>query len=192
MKNILIVTQYFYPENFIVNSLSENLASRGCKVCVYTGYPSYQHKKFYQNKNFDYPKLHKNIEIERYPVFLRRSGRIAISLHYLIYLIMGICFSYKILIKKSKWDAIFVFQTSPVTVILIGAWLKIITKTKLITWVQDLWPDSVFSHFYSSSKKYPLNSFLRNLVSKICIKIYSFSDILLAQSISYKKELKKN
>ena len=192
LKNILVITQYYYPENFIINGLVKNLANKDCKVCVYTGYPSYPHKEIYDDQNLKYKSINQNIEIKRYPIFLRRNGRINLSLHYVSYIVMGIICSYKVLNKKMKWDSIFVFQTSPVTVILIGAWIKLFTKTKMITWVQDLWPDSIFSHFYSSNNKYPLNSFFRKIISKICIKIYSFSDILLAQSNSYKKELKNN
>lgn len=189
MKKILIVTQYFYPENFIINGLAEYLANKNCKVCVYTGYPSYPHKKFYRDKTYEYKYKNKNIEIIRYPVFRRRSGRINLSLHYISYLVMGVLNSYRVLKNQSKWDKIFIFQTSPITVILIAAWLKLFSKASLITWVQDLWPDSVFSHFYSSNKKYPLDRFSRKFISWICMKIYSTSDILLAQSNMYKEEL---
>ena len=111
MKNILIVTQYFYPENFIINGLAENLANKGCNICVYTGYPSYPHKKFYKNKDFNFANIHKNIEIKRFPVYLRRSGRFNLSLHYLSFLIMGIINSYRVLGRGSAWLDTGTFQS---------------------------------------------------------------------------------
>ena len=187
LKNILIVTQYFYPENFIVNSLANSLADKDCKIHVYTGYPTYPKKSHFQkNIPIDYIKLNKNIKIHRFPIFLRRKGKIFLSIHYISYLIMGIICSYKIFRLKIKWNSIFIFQTSPITVILIGAWIKIFTNSRLISWVQDLWPDSVYSHFYSSSNKYPFNKIVRKFINWICFRIYSLSDIILAQSVSYK------
>ena len=39
--NILIVTQYFYPENFRVNDLATEFKNRGHKITVLTGIPNY-------------------------------------------------------------------------------------------------------------------------------------------------------
>ncbi|MBA3013398.1 MAG: glycosyltransferase family 4 protein, partial [Desulfobulbaceae bacterium] len=38
---ILIVSQYFWPENFRVNDLTQELVSRGHSVTVLTGIPNY-------------------------------------------------------------------------------------------------------------------------------------------------------
>ena len=42
---ILVVTQYFYPETFRVNTLCAELANRGHDVTVLTGYPQYPQGK---------------------------------------------------------------------------------------------------------------------------------------------------
>ena len=39
---ILVMSQYFYPENFRVNDLCRELADRGHSVTVLTGYPQYR------------------------------------------------------------------------------------------------------------------------------------------------------
>jgi len=36
---ILIVSQYFYPENFRINTISRELVKRGYDVTVLTAYP---------------------------------------------------------------------------------------------------------------------------------------------------------
>ena len=39
--NILIVTQYFYPELFRINDFAQEFQSRGHKVTILTGIPNY-------------------------------------------------------------------------------------------------------------------------------------------------------
>ena len=42
MKNLIILTQYFWPETFQINSVTENLSkSKNLKVSVFTGLPNY-------------------------------------------------------------------------------------------------------------------------------------------------------
>ena len=52
---ILIITQYFWPENFRINEVSEELVKLGHKVYILTGYPNYPKGEIYndfkQNKN---------------------------------------------------------------------------------------------------------------------------------------------
>ena len=43
---ILIVSQYFWPENFRINDIVEFFTSRGHNVDILTGYPNYQEEGF--------------------------------------------------------------------------------------------------------------------------------------------------
>ena len=45
---ILLVTQYFYPEQFKSNDLAFELQKRGHQVTVLTGLPNYPGGKFYK------------------------------------------------------------------------------------------------------------------------------------------------
>ena len=45
---ILLVTQYFYPENFKSNDIAFELAKRGSEVTVLTGLPNYPKGKIYK------------------------------------------------------------------------------------------------------------------------------------------------
>ena len=56
-KRILIVTQYFWPEDFRVNELAKELSERGHIVDVLTGLPNYPSGNIFQEfkeepKNF--------------------------------------------------------------------------------------------------------------------------------------------
>ena len=46
--NILIVTQYFWPENFRINDLALTLKEKGHKITVLTGIPNYPQGSFFK------------------------------------------------------------------------------------------------------------------------------------------------
>ena len=39
--NILVITQYFWPESFRINDMALGLKERGHNITVLTGYPNY-------------------------------------------------------------------------------------------------------------------------------------------------------
>ena len=45
---VLLVTQYFFPENFKSNDIAFELSKRGYKVTVLTGIPNYPSGKFFK------------------------------------------------------------------------------------------------------------------------------------------------
>ena len=53
---ILIISQYFWPENFRINDVVKYLKNNGHHVTVLTGYPNYPSGKIYdefkKNKQF--------------------------------------------------------------------------------------------------------------------------------------------
>ena len=46
---ILIISQYFWPENFRVNELSEELIKLGHDITVLTGYPNYPKGEIFED-----------------------------------------------------------------------------------------------------------------------------------------------
>ena len=105
-------------------------------------------------------------------------------LNYLSFIISSIIYL-KLNIKKKKYDVIFVYAPSPVIHSLIGIYLKKIHNSKLIIWLQDLWPASLES---SGQVK---NKLILNFVQNLIDYIYSKVDILFIQSKAYKNYLKK-
>ncbi|MBT9150880.1 MAG: hypothetical protein DDT40_01059 [candidate division WS2 bacterium] len=49
---ILVVTQYFWPENFRINDLVSGLRERGHEVRVLTGMPNYPGGRFFEGYSF--------------------------------------------------------------------------------------------------------------------------------------------
>ena len=87
--NILIVTQYFYPELFRINDFAQEFQSRGHKVTILTGTPNYPGGDYYEGygvfkKNRE---TYEGIEIFRSPLIPRGSGSSgALALNYISFI----------------------------------------------------------------------------------------------------------
>ena len=47
--NILIISQYFWPESFRINDLVEGLILKGHNVTILTGYPNYPYGDVFED-----------------------------------------------------------------------------------------------------------------------------------------------
>lgn len=184
---ILIVSQYFWPENFRVNDIATYFKNQGAHVEVLTGKPNYPGG--YLFKDFKkQPSEYDNyfgINIFRVPMLTRKNGsNINLVLNYLSFLISSIFFGiFKF--RKKKFDYIFTFGTSPLTVAFTSIILAKLCKSKTCLWVLDLWPEIIFELGVLKGK------FLEKFLSKIIIYIFNKMDIILAQSESYVQLIKK-
>lgn len=142
--NILVVTQYYWPENFRVNDLVEALAARGHRVTVLTGLPNYPGGSFFEGYGCTgpYRETHGGARVVRVPLVSRgNGGRFRLALNYLSFALMASLIGP--LRLGRNLDAIFVHEPSPVTVGLPAIVMKRITGAPIVFWVLDLWPESV-------------------------------------------------
>lgn len=141
---ILIVTQYFWPENFRINDLTSELVGRGHEVTVLTGFPNYPEGEFYSDFVND-PKRFSNFagaRIIRIPLLPRKKGSTRLILNYLSFVLSSLTIgTWKL--RGLPFDAIFVFQTSPITVAIPAIWFRRTKQAPVLMWVLDLWPESV-------------------------------------------------
>ena len=141
---ILIVSQYFWPENFRVNDLTQELVKRGHSVTVLTGIPNYPagivFDAYRQNpKAFE---QYAGAKVLRVPMLARAQGSIRLFLNYLSF-VCGACVFGPWRLRGQQFDAIFVFEPSPVTVGLPAILLGGIKRTPVVFWVLDLWPETL-------------------------------------------------
>ena len=101
---LLIVSQYFWPENFKINDVANGLVERGFDVSVLTGIPNYPKGKFYK----DYSCFKKNkekwngITIYRSPLLSRANGSgIRLFLNYFSFAFFA---SLRLLLAKTLSD----------------------------------------------------------------------------------------
>lgn len=178
---VLLVTQYFWPENFRINDLVLGLVSLGYKVDILTGKPNYPKGKFYDNYSFfgQDKELWNNCTIYRSPIIPRGSGGgIRLMLNYFSHSFFS---SIKALTLKKKYDLIFVYEPSPVTIGIPAIILKYRMKIPVYFWVQDLWPHSVKAAGGIS------NRMILNGLEKLTKWIYSHCDKILIQSKAFKE-----
>src|SRR5690554_1648366 len=141
---ILILSQYFYPEDFKVNDIAFDFAKNGHEVTVLTGKPNYPKGRFFSGYNFfnKRKEIINGVTVIRTPLFPRfnSSGKY-LAINYFSFLFFSF-FAVRFRIK-GEFDVIFSHLPSPLTSAIPGIWLKKKFKAPLILWVLDLWPESV-------------------------------------------------
>ena len=174
MKKVLLITQYFSPEIFQINDLTDLLLEMKYHVCVIAPNPSYP--SYQSIKRFPPKKSHKNLKIIRFPVFLRRENSFSNILNHLSFLALSFpisIFTY----FKFKPDIIFTPLYSPITSIFPAFIISFFPNKISILWIFDLWPDSLSIKIKESFKTKIIYSPL-NLITKIIYK--NFKKIAVA------------
>lgn len=143
-KHILVVSQYFYPEQFRINDICKEWVNRGYKVTVLCGIPNYPQGKYHKGYGILKKRKEKyeGINIIRIPIIPRGSNSIMLFFNYISFVISG--YIWKIL-TTIKADFVFVFSLSPMSLALPGVWYSKKMKIPMYIYIQDLWPESVLS-----------------------------------------------
>jgi glycosyltransferase involved in cell wall biosynthesis len=141
---ILIVTQYFWPENFRINDLTQELVKRGHTVTVLTGIPNYPAGRVFDayRKNPNEFGHYSGASVLRVPMLARGHGAVRLFLNYLSF-VVGACLMGPWKLRGLKADVIFVFEPSPITVGLPAILLGRIKHAPVIFWALDLWPETL-------------------------------------------------
>ena len=182
---IAIFSQHFFPENFRINYLVDQLKKNN-QIFIFTSKPHYNLSKKvieqFKKKYFFFTK-ERNLQIIRFPVWLQQKTYFSKILNYISY-IFNVSF-YLLFSKKKNIDIIFVYATSPIFQCLPAILYKFLTRKPLIIWVQDLWPEVLHD------LKIPFSNLISACVRPLINWIYNSSDIILCQSNSFKKEISK-
>ena len=177
---ILIVSQYFWPENFRINDLAGGLVERGHDVTILTGIPNYPDGKFFPGYGL-FKKLregYKGVKVIRVPLIPRGAGSgKRLALNYISFALFASIFAP--FLGRRKYDLIFVFQMSPVTVGIPAIVLKKMMRVPVFFWIQDLWPESLSATGAISSKR------VLNSVRRLVCFIYKHCDRILIQSPAF-------
>lgn len=181
---ILILSQYFWPENFRINDLALDLQKNNIDVTVLTGYPNYPDGIVFE----DFKKNKKNfnnlndISIIRVPIISRGKGKIQLALNYLSFIVSASTIGIWKL-RKQKFDYIIFFGTSPTTSGIPAVLFSKIFKAPLITWILDIWPDTLNALGTIKS------GFILNALKYVVSIIYKNSKYILGQSEIYLKKI---
>ena len=177
-KRVLLVTQYFQPENFKCNDIAFELQRRGYEVTVLTAIPNYPQGKYFDG----YGLFKRRVEhidgvkvIRGFVVPRGKGGKIGLSLNYLSYLVSS-CLIALYLSLRYKYEAVFVHQVSPVTIGVAATLVKRIQRIPMYFWVLDLWPESLTAAIGLR------NRYILGFFSKMVQWFYRRSDKILISS----------
>lgn len=176
---ILIVSQYFWPEAFRINDLVLGLRDRGHEMTVLTGVPNYPEGRFYPGYSW-LPSTDdfQGVRVLRVPLVPRgksKGWRLAAN-----YLSFAATASLMAPARcRQPFDAVFVFEPSPVTVGLPAVVLKRMRGIPLLFWVQDLWPDTL------SATGAVRSAWMLRQIDRLVRLIYRHCDRVLVQSRAF-------
>ena len=177
---LLVVSQYFWPENFRVNDLVTELVARGHEVTVLTGLPNYPGGTVFPEFKRERGRfMHfEGAEVVRVPLWPRGRRRVSLAINYASFAISAsVIGSWRL--RGRKFDAIFAYEPSPVTVGIPAAVLRALKRAPVAFWVLDLWPETLQAQGVLRSR------WGLKVVGRLVAFIYDRCDLILAQSRSF-------
>lgn len=174
---ILVVCQYYYPENFQINSIAEELVTYGHEVTVLTGLPNYpqgivldEYKEGHRDEYIN------GVHVIRCYELGRKSGALHLGLNYISFLLSSSC---KVGTLDNDFDLVFVYQLSPVLMGLPGRKYAKKHHVPMVLYCCDLWPESMKMYIKNE------NHFLFRFIKWISFRVYSSCQLILCQSSSF-------
>lgn len=183
-KKILIVCQHYWPESFRINDIASFFVDKNLEVDVLCGIPNYPSGKFFDGYSYFKKRrqVHNKANIRRtFEIPRGNNSNFRIFLNYLSFPLASIFHVPRLLTRK--YDKIFIYQLSPVTMSIAGIIVGKLKKTETIMYVLDLWPENLFSVLKVRSRV------LRILATKVSHWHYRKVDKLVALSEKMKAHL---
>lgn len=174
---ILIVSQYYYPEQFIINDIAKTLVEKGNVVTVLTGLPTYPQGRVlagYEKKEKRSETIN-GVRVIRCREANRTSSIFGIARNYLSFMRSS---TRKAKRLREQYDVIFVFQVSPITSAHAAVYLKRNRHIKLVLYCLDIFPEALKSHVDE-------NHFIFKWAKRYSRKIYNACDVIAVTSKSF-------
>lgn len=185
VRKVLVVTQYFWPENFRVNELVLELQKRGFDVDVLTSTPNYPSGKVFSEYAENPEKFmdYSGVKVHRVPQITRYNNVASLVLNYISFVVSA-CFYCLLRVRNANYDLVFGVQLSPIFSMFPAILCKKLIGAPLHFWVLDIWPDSVVSGGIK-------HKFIISPLKKLCTYIYSSADTLFLSSRGFESILRE-
>ncbi len=172
---ILCICQHYYPENFQITDICEQLVIEGHEVTVLVGLPNYPTGKIpdeYKHGKKRNEKIN-GVHVIRCFEIGRKKSAVGLAINYLSYSISA---SIKVLTEKFDFDIIYSYQLSPILMVIPAVLLKKKYKKPLFLYCCDLWPESMKIMLKNDQ------SIIYKAVSKLSTYLYRKCDKIAVQS----------
>jgi glycosyltransferase involved in cell wall biosynthesis len=182
---ILVVTQYFWPENMRINDLVRDFSEAGHEVTVLTGLPNYPEGNIFPDykTNPDNFKEYFGSHVVRVPLVSRGSRSFNLILNYISFFFSASTLG-AIKLRNKKFDAVFVYAVSPIMAAIPAVIIGRLKKAPVFIWILDLWPETLRA---VGVLRHPM---LLGLVGRMVSWIYNRADYLLLQSKGFTDNVK--
>jgi glycosyltransferase involved in cell wall biosynthesis len=184
--NILVVTQYFWPESFRINDLVRAWTAAGHEVTVLAALPNYPAGRLFEGYTWrgPYRQSWEGADIRRVPILTRGPNRgVRLVLNYASFVIAGVVLGP--LRARGRYDVVFVYAPSPITICIPAIWLRWLRGIPIAFWVQDLWPDNLAAIGAVQSPR------LLRAIEAMSRWIYRRCDLVLAQSQAFMEPIRR-
>ena len=170
---ILIVSQYYYPEQFQINEIAPELVRRGYEVWVVCGLPNYPKGKIFDGYENRFEEKVDGVKVMRCKNVTRGHNPFQLIRNYYSF------------VKESKkvvrslpgdFDVVLGYQLSPITSMLAALEYKKKHNTPVVFYTLDIWPVSAEAMLHG--KKNPIYWWVKRLSKRI----YQGADRILVTS----------
>lgn len=183
-KKVLVVCQHFWPESFRINDICDFLVEKDCELEVLCGIPNYPKGKFYAGYSWFKKRrqVHNGIRIRRaFEIPRGDNSNFRIFVSYISFPFASLFHVPRLLTKR--YDKIFLYQLSPIMMVIAGIIVGKMKKIETTMYVLDLWPANLFSVLPVKNK------FLVKVATGISHWHYRHVDKLIVLSDTMKQKL---
>lgn len=177
---LLVISQYYYPEQFRINEVCEELVRRGHSVTVLAGLPNYPQGEIFPGYETKYEEIHNGVRILRCKSRPRKTGTLNLAINYVSYMLRADRAVRKL---PGDFDAVMVYQLSPISMVVPALTYCKHHKVPLYLYCLDLWPDSIRDVFRSTE------SIIFRLMRRWCVKLYNGADLVGITSEPFREYL---
>ena len=176
---ILIVCQFYYPEQFSITDVAKGLKEKGHEVFVVTGRPNYGYGKILDGYEKVTDEVIDGIRVHRCPLKPRKKGRLSIIANYISFWRSSKRYLRHL---KEEFDVVYSMSLSPLISIVGGTLYAKKHHIRHVLHCLDLWPESTVV-----TKAVKKESLLYKLLFRWCRKIYRQLDEILISSPSFER-----
>lgn len=183
---VLVVTQYFWPENMRINDMVRDLKERGHNVTVLTGLPNYPDGVVFSDflREPESFSCYSGADVIRVPMLARGKRSISLILNYASFFLSASLLG-PLKLRGRKFDCVFVYAVSPIMAAIPAIVIGRLKRAPVFVWVLDLWPETL------RAVGVLRNPQLLSVVGWMVSWIYNRTDYLLLQSHGFFENVKR-